>query len=220
MLSSEDDIRLIGITSTVQGEGKSFLTYLYSKELSRLGKRVLVIDANLSLPSLHHCFGVANGLGFFNLLSDGSNQLSDFIQSLSTNLHLITAGSTSINLMSLLCSEQFSHLIEQIRISTDYDCVLFDLPPALELSEPLLISEKLDAILFLVSLEYVRRELPEQALNRIRSTGTKVLGIATTSLRPAPGSTLSILEHVKGLKSGFNQRQIRKIWRGVTPKST
>lgn len=220
MLSSEDDIRLIAITSTVQVEGKSSLTYLYAKELNSLGKRILVVDANLSQPSLHHFFGVANGLGFFNLLSDGSNRLSDFVQSLSTNLHILTAGSTSMNPMNLLCTKQFSHLIEQIRISTDYDYVLFDLPPALELSDPLLISEKLDIVLFVVSLEHVRRELPELALMRIRSTGTSVLGIITTSLHSTPGSTLSILERVKSLKSGFSQRQDRKMWRGVAPKST
>ena len=51
MLSNEDEIRLIAITSTVQGEGKSSLTYLYAKELSNIGKRVLVVDAHFIPPT-------------------------------------------------------------------------------------------------------------------------------------------------------------------------
>jgi Mrp family chromosome partitioning ATPase len=188
--------------------------------LSNIGKRVLVVDAHLNHPSLHHFFGVANGHGFFNLLSDGSNKLSGFVQSLSTNLHLLTAGSSSINTMNLLCSEQFSHVIEQFRVSSDYDFILFDLPPALELSDPLLISEKLDSVLFVVSLEHVARELPEQALKRIKSTGTDVLGLVTTSLIPTLGSTNLILRRLKSLHSALSNRQAKRVWRAVVPERT
>jgi succinoglycan biosynthesis transport protein ExoP len=68
-------------------------------------------------------------------------------------------------------------VVEMIRQLPGYDLVIFDTPPALLLSDPVLLAEHLDGLIFLVGLVRVNRDLSVQALQRLRNTGVDVLGV-------------------------------------------
>jgi Mrp family chromosome partitioning ATPase len=77
----------------------------------------------------------------------------------------------------LLSSERCAEVVAAIRNLPDYDLVLFDTPPAFLLSDPVLLAEHLDGLLFVVGIERVNRDLPAQALERMQGTGVDVLGV-------------------------------------------
>lgn len=179
LLRADREIRLIVLSSATQGEGKSTAATIFASTLADLGQKILLIDADLRIPRQHDHFGIDNTEGLSNLLSDNSLELSAMIREMdqSPNLSILTAGPRPPDPGKLLNSQRMVELISQIRKLTDYDIILFDTPPSLLLSDPVLLGEKVDGILYLIGLGKVDREIVPQALQRIRATGVDILGL-------------------------------------------
>jgi capsular exopolysaccharide synthesis family protein len=177
LLRADRDIRLVGVTSSTQGEGKSTAVTIFARTLADLGLKVLVVDADMRLPMQTRYLGLANGEGFSSILTDSSVQLKSLIQPIQDNLDILPAGPKPPDPAKLLNSSRAQEVVNEIRDLTEYDIVLFDAPPCLMLADPILLGEKLDGILFLVGLGKVSRELAPQACRRIKATGVDVLGL-------------------------------------------
>jgi len=177
LLRADHNIRLVGVTSSTQGEGKSTSVSIFARTLSDLGLKVLVVDADMRLPMQARYLGIASGEGFSSVLSDSSIPISSLIISLQENLDVLPAGPKPPDPAKLLNSTRCSEVINELRAMSDYDIILFDAPPCLMLSDPILLGEKLDGILFLVGLGKVNRNLAPQAARRIKATGVDLLGI-------------------------------------------
>jgi hypothetical protein len=121
--------------------------------------------------------GLAQGGGFSSVLTDPSIDIRTLLQPIQENLDVLPAGPKPPDPAKLLNSVRAQEVVNQIRDLPDYDIVLFDAPPCLMLSDPILLGEKLDGILFLVGLGKVSRELAPQACRRIIATGVDVLGM-------------------------------------------
>ena len=177
LLRADRDIRLVGVTSSTQGEGKSTAVTIFARTLSDLGLRVLIIDADMRLPMQGRYLGVEQGEGLSSLLSDSSVDPRSLIQNIQDNLDIIPAGPKPPDPAKLLNSSRCQEVVDKIRALPGYDIVLWDAPPCLMLADPILLGEKLDGILFLVGLGKVSRELAPQASRRIKATGVDVLGL-------------------------------------------
>jgi capsular exopolysaccharide synthesis family protein len=177
LLRADRNIRLVGVTSSTQGEGKSTAVTIFARTLADLGLKVLVVDADMRLPMQARYLGLASGEGFSTLLTDSSVPLKSLIQPIQDNLDVLPAGPKPPDPAKLLNSARSLEVVNEIRALTDYDIVLFDAPPCLLLADPILLGEKLDGILFLVGLGKVSRELAPQACRRIKATGVDVLGL-------------------------------------------
>lgn len=185
-LSTDRPIRSIAISSSVPAEGKSLVVVLLAKTLSELGQRVLLIDADMRKPQLHHRLGLDNVTGLSNLLTDENNSANDWsscVQSVPNHASwdVITAGRTPPDPPRLLSSVKMAQLVETIAKSERYDLIIYDTPPALGLADASLVAEHLDGLILLVSLSRVDRDLPKEAMRRIRQTGAPVLGVITNS---------------------------------------
>ena len=177
LLRADRNIRLVGVTSSTQGEGKSTAVTIFARTLADLGLKVLVVDADMRLPMQTRYLGLANGEGFSTILTDPSVPLKSLIQPIQDNLDILPAGPKPPDPAKLLNSARSLEVVNEIRALTEYDIVLFDAPPCLMLADPILLGEKLDGILFLVGLGKVSRELAPQACRRIKATGVDVLGL-------------------------------------------
>lgn len=177
LLRADRNIRLVGVTSSTQGEGKSTAVTIFARTLADLGLKVLVVDADMRLPMQARYLGLASGEGFSTLLTDSSVPLKSLIQPIQDNLDVLPAGPKPPDPAKLLNSARTLEVVNDIRALTEYDIVLFDAPPCLLLADPILLGEKLDGILFLVGLGKVSRELAPQACRRIKATGVDVLGL-------------------------------------------
>ena len=179
LLRADREIRLIVLSSATQGEGKSTSATIFASTLAELGQNILLIDADLRIPTQHEHFGIDNTKGFSNLLSDNSLCLTDFIKPIddSPNLSILTAGPRPPDPGKLLNSQRAVDLIASIRALPGYDIIIFDAPPSLLLTDPVILGEKVDGILYLVGLGKVDRLVVPQALQRIRATGVDILGL-------------------------------------------
>lgn len=178
LLRADRDIKLVGITSSTQGEGKSTSISIFARTLADLGLKILVVDADMRLPTQAKYLGVATGgEGFSTLLTDSSLTLDSLIVNVQENFDFISSGPKPPDPAKLLNSSRCQEVIELIRNKLDYDIVLFDTPPCMMLADPILLGEKLDGILFLVGLGKVSRRIAPQAAKRIKATGVDVLGL-------------------------------------------
>jgi len=177
LLRADHNIRLVGITSSSQGEGKSTSVSIFARTLADLGLQVLVVDADMRLPMQTRYFGVASGEGLSSVLSDSNIPISSLFINIQENLDILPAGPKPPDPAKLLNSNRCAEVVNELRALTNYDMILFDTPPCSMLSDPILLGEKLDGILFLVGLGKGNRNLAPQATRRIKATGVDLLGV-------------------------------------------
>jgi len=177
LLRADKSVRLVALTSSTQEEGKSMTSALFAQTMAQMGQRVLLVDANMRRPMLHRYLGADNLEGLSSLLSDPQLVLENLVQNIQERLDLLTAGLVPPDPTQLLSSERCRVVVEMIRQLPGYDLVIFDTPPVLLLSDAVLLVEHLDGLLFLVGLSRVNRDLPAQALQRLRDMGVDVLGV-------------------------------------------
>ncbi|MEB3239705.1 MAG: AAA family ATPase, partial [Cyanobacteriota bacterium] len=171
LLRSDRAIRLVAVTSSGQGEGKSTATAIFATTLANLGLKVLIIDADMRLPRQHRYLGLENNDGLSNLLTDSSLDIRSLIRPISDTLHLITAGPKPPDPAKLLSSRRCGELLNDMRSGLDeYEIILFDTPPALLLADPVLLGEKVDGLLYLVGLGRIDRTVAPQALRRVQAS--------------------------------------------------
>jgi tyrosine-protein kinase Etk/Wzc len=156
--------KLIAITSSISGEGKTLVSVELSKILAQGEQKVLVVDLDLRKSKLQGHFKVSNKHGMSTFLA-GKSTKEEIIQSVEgLNLDIITAGAIPPNPSELLISSAFSNLIEEI--SNNYDYILFDTAPiglVTDAMTPLMLA---DIALFTFKANYSSRELVK-SVNRI-----------------------------------------------------
>jgi len=176
MLRVDSQPRLIGITSSSQGEGRSTAVAIFATTLADLGLRVLVVDGDLRLPNQQRLFGLEKGEGFSSLLLNPGLQAADLIQPVNDHLDLLLAGPKVPDPARLLNSRRCREVINQIRQLPNYDLILVDTPPCLLITDASMLGEQLDGMLFLVGLGKVRGDMAPQACRRIEAAGIDLLG--------------------------------------------
>ncbi|WAC13230.1 GumC family protein [Dyadobacter pollutisoli] len=145
--------RILMLTSSIGGEGKSFVSINLAASLAYSDKRVLLIGLDLRKPTLHERLMVPNKFGASNCLI-GQGHYEDFIQS--TGVHpkfdVLTSGPIPPNPSELLSNGKLPILLGQLR--TQYDYILIDSPPYGLVTDSALIAEHVDATLYIVRFNY------------------------------------------------------------------
>lgn len=145
--------RVIMFTSSIGGEGKSFISINLAASLAYSDKRVLLIGLDLRKPTLHERLGLPNKYGASNCLI-GQGSYFDYIQS--TDVHpkfdVLTSGPIPPNPSELLSNGRLPLLIEELK--QHYDYILIDSPPYGLVTDSALIAEHVDATLYIVRFNY------------------------------------------------------------------
>lgn len=170
--------RSLTFTSAVQGEGKSSSCYATAVALSRIGKRVLIIDLDLRRPNQHNMFGIKNGDGMSDLLT-GNKQAAEVIRSTGhEGVFFIPSGGIPPNPTDMLASPALRTVIESL--AARYDIVLVDSPPTLGLADAVEIASVTEACLFVAEAGRNRANNVRSSISRLQAGGTNVLGVLMT----------------------------------------
>lgn len=172
-------LRTLAITSSQAGEGKSTVIALLAQSIVDMGKKVLLVDADLRRPQLHNYLDIDGKKGLGDMFNDKSLLVQDLLQWPEPDLAFLPGGQEQADAAKLLSSERFTEIMKEIRNQEQFDLILFDTPPGLKLVDPILIGEKIDGIILLVSMGAVNRELPREVLRRTRESGINVIGALT-----------------------------------------
>jgi capsular exopolysaccharide synthesis family protein len=155
-LPGNEDNKVISITSSVSGEGKTTITAALSEVLARGDKKVLMLDLDLRKASLHKEFDVSNNIGISNYLT-AQNTLNEVIKE--TNIYglsIITTGPLPPNPSELILSSMFTELLDTLK--EQYDYIIIDTPPAGLVTDATIIMNYSDISFAVVRAKYTRKE--------------------------------------------------------------
>jgi capsular exopolysaccharide synthesis family protein len=176
--------KVIGITSSGQGEGKTFCASNLSVVMAQSGKKTLLIDADLRKPRIAARFDVDNAAGLASYLT-GAHQAGDIVQATATeNLHIIPSGPLPASPLNLLGTPRMEALLDKVR--QEYDYIILDTPPLGLVSDFLVLLKYTDFNIYIV-----RHRLTERAelnkinelynSNRLRNVGILINGARALS---------------------------------------
>lgn len=189
-ISAEGLPRVLAVTSAGEGEGKSTTSVAIASDLARLGRSVLLIDADLRRPSLHRKLSLPNQHGLTDVLI-GQTKLQDtIVPSGSPNLSFLTALPIPPDPTVLLGSGALGRVIDEAKQA--YEIVIVDCPPLLGLSDTPSIAQHTDGMLFMVDASGFHRGAVKSALRRLALINAKVFGVVLCKFdTKSPGSEYS-----------------------------
>ena len=169
------------VTSTVPSEGKTTIAMNLAHSLSHLGDAILV-EADLRRPMVKKNMGGKNAKGLSSFIS-GESGFSESItvDARSKNLHILSSGMIPPNPLELLSSEKFDLLLAKLK--ERYKFVIIDCAPVMAVSDALVLSQKVDGVLFVIKHESTPSQLIESAITRLKRVSAKIIGVSLNRLK-------------------------------------
>lgn len=159
--SDEDKGKVIYCTSTIKGEGKTYVSMNLSLAFSSLNKKVLIIGADLRNPQIHTYLGrPKENAGLSNYLYDGDfDWKSGLIKGFDQHPHhdILLSGSIPPNPTSLLTNGRLNKLFQEAK--SEYDYIIVDTAPTILVSDTMLISSLADATIYITRANYTEKKL-------------------------------------------------------------
>lgn len=181
--SPDQSIKSIIISSPQPGEGKSTTTANLAIAFAQLGKKTLLIDADLRKPVQHNVFGHDRTPGLSEFLVGDVDKISTVIHDTKIeNLSILTAGGLPPNPSELLGSKRMGNLV--VKLEQEWDIVLFDSPPIVAVTDASMISAEIDAIAIVVKAGKTHKAAVDRALGTIASVKAPLLGVILNGASP------------------------------------
>ncbi len=185
-IPEDENCPVIGITSSMRGEGKSTTAINLSYVLAEKGKRVILIDGDLRLPSVAKKMEIKSSPGLTNLLMSKEAYIKDFQSDLLSNLYILPAGDIPPNPSELLSSRRMEIFLEKLKESFDY--IVIDLPPVNLVSDAMSISKLITGLVVVIREEYTEKKELEHCFRQLRLSNTNVLGFVMNESRNSNGA--------------------------------
>jgi len=170
-------IKSLLITSSLQGEGKSFLSSSLSAAFAQAGKKVLLVDGDLRRGRLHRIFKLSNEKGLSSLWTEGQTLegAKKNIQKTDVkDLFVLTSGPRPANSSELLSTPILKEFIEGLQNS--FDLILIDCPASLPVADTFLWGQIIDKAVFTVKQGKTSVKSAKFALERMKQTNIKIIG--------------------------------------------
>lgn len=182
--AEDNGCRVIGVTSSMTGEGKSITSINLAYSMAELGKRVILLDGDMRRPTLAEKLGLKKHPGLSSCLT-GQSDLDNLIQCCSVSgedkvFHVITAGQNPPNPVELLSSVKMDTTLDTLR--KHYDYVIVDLPPIKEVTDALAVADKLDGMLLVVRQNHCNRVDLGTTVRQLAFVNAKVLGVVFNAI--------------------------------------
>lgn len=180
-----DKTNVICVTSTIKGEGKSFVSYNLAQSYSALGKKVILVGADLRNPQLHKFIGQKReNIGLTTYLSnDNYNDIPSLITKSTTpgGLDYLLTGAIPPNPSELLMRPRFKLLLEELKQS--YDVILIDTAPLLLVSDTMAILHLCDSVVYVARSQYSEKKTFSFILNMQKRENVPPFGMVLNGIR-------------------------------------
>jgi polysaccharide biosynthesis transport protein len=173
-LSSDREIKAIVVTSSVSKEGKSEVAANLALAIAQVGRRVLLVDADMRHPIQHHIWNLTNAVGLSNLIVEQVER-DRAIQEPMPNLFVLPSGVLPPNPVALLDSKRMSTLVDSF--TNNYDFVIFDTPSLVGTADAAVLSKLGDGTLLVVRPGAIDYSSAKAAKEFLIQSGQKVLGM-------------------------------------------
>jgi succinoglycan biosynthesis transport protein ExoP len=195
-MNVDGEAHSVMLTSCLQGEGKSVTIANLAVTMAMGGKKVIVVDADLRRPRMHRYFGLANERGVSTVVT-GLTELNDSLQVVpivpsaggngvgfrdwgmgsdaKSRLYVLSSGPLTPNPGEIVSSKRLAGVIEAL--TAQADLVLVDSPAMLAVGDTPALADKVDALLFLVEPDVVRKHTLSQAREQLDKLPCRLLGV-------------------------------------------
>ncbi len=166
---------IIGITSSMRGEGKSTTAINLSYVLAESGKKVLLIDGDLRIPSIAKKMNINGDYGLTNYLMKTEIRSLDTLKSgIVDNWYIMPSGELPPNPSELIGSRRMGALLNTM--SEEFDYIIVDLPPVNIVTDAMAISEHITGLVVVVREGYTQKGEVERCFRQLKLSNVKVLG--------------------------------------------
>ena len=186
-MSTKGKLKTILVTSTLPGEGKSWVSANLAVTFAQAGKKVVIIDADMRKGRQYSIFGVSPRPGLSNYLSgmlDGEeidDNLSNYIQETEVeNLYVISAGNIPPNPSELLIAPQMVNLLDQLKEM--YDIIIIDGTPSQLVTDSLILTRLVDSTIIVTAQKHTKKEDLKRVITNIQNVGGKIAGVVVNKV--------------------------------------
>ncbi|WP_083516902.1 CpsD/CapB family tyrosine-protein kinase [Alicyclobacillus shizuokensis] len=170
-----EETKVILVTSSEPGEGKTSTISNLAIVTAQSGKRVLLIDADMRKPQIHQRFQTSNLDGLSNLLIQERKLEQCIMYSGIDNLFLLSSGPIPPNPAEMLASSAFADLMKWARGEFDY--IYIDAPPILAVTDALVLTRVADGTVLVVDAQRTNRNMAQRAVGMLRQVEARILGV-------------------------------------------
>lgn len=186
---NDSDCKVIGVTSAQPGEGKSTVSLNLAYSFAELGKKVLLLDADMRRPSIHLKIGAAMTPGLSNLLST-SNAIAAAIRKYNsskdaTTFDMIPGGDVVQNPSELLSAKRMDTLLQTL--ASVYDYIVIDLPPVGAVVDAVTVSQKTDGMLVVIRENNIPRGVLSDCIDQLKHADVNILGFVVNGALEGAG---------------------------------
>jgi Mrp family chromosome partitioning ATPase/capsular polysaccharide biosynthesis protein len=185
MLSVEEharDRRIILVTSSIRGEGKTSIASHLAANWSRgTDETILIIDADLRSPSLHRRFNIDNSVGLADVLA-ARVKPEEAIVAWDDQLCIMPAGVPEGPVYELFATGRLAPLLEELRYQ--FNRIIIDSPPLLSAAETLHMAKVVDGVLFTARSEYTRQDQMKRATDKLLHAGIRPFAAVLNAVTP------------------------------------
>ena len=171
--SFDKEYKVIVVTSSEPGEGKSTTAGNLAISLAQGEKKVVLIDCDLRKPSLHKRFKVSNIVGLSDVLI-GMEKLEDAGNRYKKNLMILTSGKVPPNPSEMLGSKAMTALLDTLR--EDFDYIILDTPPIQLVTDSQILATKADGTILVIKAEATKKEAVQSSINLLKKVNAHIIG--------------------------------------------
>lgn len=181
--SSDEESQVILVTSSIPGEGKSFISSNLATAFAQTDETTLLIDCDLRLGRIHKIFGVSNDKGFSNLLASQSVvNCADFIKKTPIpNLYVIPRGTVPPNPSELLNSTNTKRVINFLR--ENFSRIIFDGVPINGLPDSLIMALLVDRVVLVTAVGYTKIDELMEAKKALEKIDANIAGVVVNRVK-------------------------------------
>lgn len=183
-----DDVKcpIIGVTSSMRGEGKSTTAVNLSYVLAEAGKRVILIDGDMRIPSIAKKMKIENNLGLTDCLKGAEAlKLSSFKSEVFNNWYIMPSGALPPNPSELLASKRMENVLKTL--SETFDYIIIDLPPVNVVSDALAVSKYITGMIVVIREDYAEKKELENCVRLLKLSNVNVLGCVMNGSKSGKG---------------------------------
>lgn len=180
LTTSKGAPRVLFVTSSRPSEGKSTTAMAVARNFASLGKKTILIDADLRNPSVHKMMGFANSGGLTNILA-GATDIDTYVRKGPIDrLAIMSSGPIPPNPAELLAGPNLSQTFERLLNEKGYDHIVVDGPPVLGLADAPLIASYAEATMFVIAARNTHTRTARVSLRRLADVHANILGAVLT----------------------------------------
>ena len=182
-MSTKGKLKTILVTSTLPGEGKSWVASNLAVTFAQAGKKVVLIDADMRKGRQYAIFGISPTPGLSNLLSgieekenNITNTMADYIQETEVeNLYVLSAGNIPPNPSELLITPQMQALLD--KLSLQCDIIIVDAPPCELVTDAVILSRIVDSTIVVAAHKTTKKANLQKTIKSIKNVGGNIAGV-------------------------------------------